>query len=77
MKITVTEYLHRNDDYYADWEREQAERGNYDQYGDAANKLHYRLYEVAVTMEVDLETGDYTILEVKDGDQSLTGMPTG
>ena len=72
MKIEVTEYLHARGDSFADWEMEQEELGNYDRDSEAASKLRYRLYEVAVTMEIDLETGEYTILKAEDGPQVLT-----
>jgi hypothetical protein len=75
MKILVTEYVHKSGDEFADWEVEHNEKGNYDMYGEAGTKLHYRLYEMAVTMEIDLETGDYDIVAI-DGRKLLPAKET-
>jgi hypothetical protein len=64
MKIKVTEYVHGSSEEFADWEVDLHEKGSYDMYGDAGNKLHFRLSEIAITMEIDLETGEYEITEV-------------
>lgn len=63
----VTEYLHLNTESFADWEPDDQEYRS----GGAARKLNYRLYEVAVDMEVNLDTGDYRIIEIRDGGAKL------
>lgn len=40
--------------------------------GAALDKFCYALYEVEIIIEVDHETGEYDLLGVKDGDQSVS-----
>jgi len=72
MKIMVTEWVHGSNENFAEWEMEQDALGNYDRHGDAAAKLHYRLYELEVLMQIDLATGDYVIKQIRIGTQVLT-----
>lgn len=64
----VTEYLHLSNESFAEWEPYRDEEY---QNSEAARKLNYRLYEVAVDMEVNLDTGDYRIIEIRDGKNLL------
>ncbi len=62
--IRVKDYLgHYGTEELEDWEEELSEA--------AQRALHYRLYELEVELEVDIETGEYKILSITDGKQRL------
>ena len=71
-KIYVWEYLHGNNDEFSDWEMDLDENTSWskDNY-EVASKLHYRLYEVDVFLEVDLNTGDHRIMVIRYGGQTF------
>lgn len=60
-----TIYLHRNNDEYFDWEIDDDGKQRFS--NDVHGKIHYALYEVEFDVEFDLTTGEYVILEVRDG----------
>ena len=70
-KIYVWEYLHGNNDEFSDWEMYLDENTSWDRNGPAAGKLHYRLYEVDVFLEVDLRTGEHRVMVVRYGGQTF------
>lgn len=68
IKLVITEYVHAYTDEFANWELELGEEY---MESEAARLLHHRLCEVEVKLEVDTETGEDRILEVRYGNQVL------
>ena len=65
-KIYVWEYAHKSNDEFSEWEMWLDENTTWDKYGSqAASRLHYRLYEIDVFLEINLYTGNTVPMIIK------------
>lgn len=72
MKIRMKRYLHSSKDSNCCDLEDVAEKLGITISDKALHNFCYALYEVEFELEVDTETGEYTILSVKDGKKVLT-----
>ena len=66
MKVKTKEYLHSCKDSNADSILELGKEHGVEISDEALYKFKSALYEVEFDLEVDLETGEYTVLGMKD-----------